>query len=76
MSKQSVEQAGFLVDDDGSLIGTGSRAVPCGCPECSDGVQLEHFACETVTPALSRLEQRGDIIRAYDGGAWRWFVVA
>ena len=48
---------------------------PCGCPECSESVQPGHSGCECVgDPHVLELERAGRIHRAYDDGAWRWFI--
>lgn len=50
------------------------ESAPCGCPECSRSVQPGHLACSTVSDEILLLESAGRVCRAYDDGAWRWFV--
>lgn len=49
---------------------------PCGCPDCDDGVQPGHFACELPDPVMLQLEERGRVTRVYDDGRWQWVVTA
>lgn len=44
----------------------------CGCYGCDERVQDGHFSCSSPSPFLLALEERGNISRSYDGGAWRW----
>lgn len=48
-------------------------AQPCGCPECDNGVQQGHFACEQSRDDMLTMEKLGMAVRAYDDGRWRWF---
>lgn len=52
------------------------EAAPCGCPLCSRGVSEGHTQCSDVPDTLLALEQAGHISRAYDNGAWHWFVAS
>lgn len=66
-----VRSAGFQVADDGRIDAR------CGCSDCDLGVQPGHAQCEVSDRWLIDAEGRaGAVVRAYDDGAWHWFVRA
>lgn len=60
--------------DENDEIDAGRMFLSCGCPECDNGVQPGHFACEASPPEMLQMERDGVVARAYDNGSWQWFV--
>lgn len=63
-----VKDEGFAINNDGTID------APCGCPACDNGIAHGHFSCEQPDAKLLELETIRAVVRAYDDGAWRWFV--
>lgn len=63
------------IDENNVLDAQRMRHIPCGCPACDHGVQQGHFACEQPSDGMLEREERGEVVRAYEDGAWRWIVV-
>ncbi len=64
--------AGYQIVDYGC-----SREIiaPCGCYACDRCIQPGHYVCSSPPDDLLLAEEKGEAVRAYVDGNWKWFLL-